>query len=70
MGIERGAYHPEIEAQLPQRRDDIDALEAELAGVGAEQKRLAKAVALRMTFPSWSWSCTSGRHGSRTSKRN
>lgn len=35
-----------IKAQLPQRRDDTAALEAELASVWAEQKRLAKAVAL------------------------
>jgi hypothetical protein len=41
-----GQVRAEIEAQLPQRHDDIAALEAELAGVRAEQKRLAKAVAL------------------------
>ena len=41
-----GQVRAEIEAQLPQRRDDIAALEAELASLRAEQKRLAKAVAL------------------------
>lgn len=41
----------EIEAQLPHRHDDIAALEAELAGVRVEQKRLAKAVALSDDVP-------------------
>jgi site-specific DNA recombinase len=41
----------EIEAQLPQRRDDIAALEADLANARAEQKRLAKAVALPDDVP-------------------
>jgi ABC-type transporter Mla subunit MlaD len=41
----------QIEPQLPQRRDDIAALEAELASVRAEQKRLAKAVALSDDVP-------------------
>jgi hypothetical protein len=46
-----GQVRAEIEAQLPQRHDDIAALEAELAGVRAEQKRLAKAVALSDDVP-------------------
>lgn len=46
-----GQVRTEIEAQLPQRRDDIAALEAELASVRAEQKRLAKAVALSDDVP-------------------
>jgi hypothetical protein len=41
----------EIEAQLPKRRDDIAALEADLANARAEQKRLAKAVALSDDVP-------------------
>lgn len=41
----------ELEAQLPKRRNDVAALEAELAGVRAEQKRLAKAVALSDEVP-------------------
>jgi site-specific DNA recombinase len=41
----------EIEAQIPKRRDDIAALETELATVRAEQKRLAKAVALSDEVP-------------------
>jgi hypothetical protein len=46
-----GQVRAEIEAQLPQRHDDIAALEAELAAVRAEQKRLAKAVALSDDVP-------------------
>ena len=46
-----GQVRAEIEAQLPQRRDDVAALEAELASVRAEQKRLAKAVALSDDVP-------------------
>jgi hypothetical protein len=46
-----GQVRAEIEAQLPKRRDDIAALEAELAGVRAEQKRLARAVALSDDVP-------------------
>jgi len=46
-----GQVRAEIESQLPQRQDDIAALEAELAGVRAEQKRLAKAVALSDDVP-------------------
>jgi site-specific DNA recombinase len=46
-----GQVRAEIEAQLPRRQDDIAALEAELAGVRAEQKRLAKAVALSDEVP-------------------
>jgi len=46
-----GQVRTEIEAQLPQRRDDIAALEAELASVRTEQKRLAKAVALSDDVP-------------------
>jgi DNA invertase Pin-like site-specific DNA recombinase len=46
-----GQVRAEIEAQLPQRHDDIAALEAELASVRAEQKRLAKAVALSDDVP-------------------
>jgi ABC-type transporter Mla subunit MlaD len=41
----------EIEAQIPQRKADIAALEAELAAVRAEQKQLAKAVALASDIP-------------------
>ena len=41
----------EIEAQLPKRHEDIAALEAELASVRTEQKRLAKAVALSDDVP-------------------
>jgi hypothetical protein len=46
-----GQVRAEIEAQLPQRHDDIAALEAELASVRTEQKRLAKAVALSDDIP-------------------
>jgi hypothetical protein len=46
-----GQVRAEIEAQLPQRQNDIAALEAELASVRAEQKRLAKAVALSDVVP-------------------
>lgn len=46
-----GQVRAEIEAQLPQRHDDIAALEAELAAVRAEQRRLAKAVALSDDVP-------------------
>lgn len=46
-----GQVRAEIEAQLPRRRDDIAALEAELASVRVEQKRLAKAVALSDDVP-------------------
>lgn len=46
-----GQVRAEIEAQLPQRHEDIAALEAELASVRAEQKRLAKAVALSDEVP-------------------
>jgi site-specific DNA recombinase len=46
-----GQVRAEIEAQLPQRRDDVAALEAELESVRAEQKRLAKAVALSDDVP-------------------
>jgi site-specific DNA recombinase len=46
-----GQVKTEIEAQLPQRHDDIAALEAELAGVRSEQKRLAKAIALSDEVP-------------------
>jgi site-specific DNA recombinase len=41
----------EIEAQIPQRQADIATLEAELAAVREEQKRLAKAVALANDIP-------------------
>ncbi len=41
----------EIAAQPPQRHNDIAAFEAELASVRAEQKRLAKAVALSDEVP-------------------
>ena len=41
----------EIAAQMPQRKLDIAALETELATVRAEQKRLAKAVALSDEIP-------------------
>jgi hypothetical protein len=41
----------EIEAQLPQRHEDIAVLEAELASVRAEQKRLARAIALSDDVP-------------------
>jgi hypothetical protein len=41
-----GQVRAEIEAQLPQRNENIAVLEAELASVRAEQERLAKAVAL------------------------
>jgi hypothetical protein len=37
--------------QLPQRHEDIAVLEAELAGVRAEQKRLARAIALSDDVP-------------------
>src|SRR4051812_12509528 len=46
-----GQVRAEIEAQLPKRHEDIAALEAELASVRAEQKRLAKAVALSDEVP-------------------
>jgi hypothetical protein len=46
-----GQVRAEIEAQLPKRHEDIAALEAELASVRAEQKRLAKAVALSDDVP-------------------
>jgi len=41
----------EIAAQLPQREADVSVLEAELRTVRAEQKRLAKAVALADDIP-------------------
>jgi hypothetical protein len=41
----------EIKAQIPQRDADVAALEAELVTVRAEQKRLAKAVALADDVP-------------------
>lgn len=41
-----GEIRTEIAAQLPQQADDVAALETELATVRAEQKRLARAVAL------------------------
>src|SRR5262249_46902264 len=41
----------EIEAQLPKREADIEALEAELRTVTTEQKRLPKAVALSDDIP-------------------
>jgi len=56
-----GHVRSEIEAQLPQRQDDIAALEAELATATAEQKRLARAVALWTSYPSSWWSCASVR---------
>ena len=46
-----GQVRAEIEAQLPKRHEDIAALEAELASVRAEQKRLARAVALSDDVP-------------------
>ena len=46
-----GQVRAEIEAQLPRRHDDIATLEAELASVRTEQKRLAKAVALSDEVP-------------------
>jgi hypothetical protein len=46
-----GQVRAEIEAQLPQRHQDIAVLEAELASVRAEQNRLAKAVALADDVP-------------------
>jgi len=46
-----GQVRAEIEAQIPQRQADIAALEAELASVRDEQKRLAKAVALAKDIP-------------------
>ena len=46
-----GQVRTEIEAQLPRRQEDIAALEAELASVRSEQKRLAKAVALADDVP-------------------
>lgn len=46
-----GQVRAEIEAQLPKRQDDIASLEAELTAVRAEQKRLAKAVALADDVP-------------------
>lgn len=46
-----GQLRAGIEAQLPQRQDDIAALEAELVSLRAEQKRLAKAVALSDDVP-------------------
>jgi hypothetical protein len=46
-----GQIRGEIEAQLPKCREDIAMLEAELASVRAEQKRLAKAVALSDDVP-------------------
>lgn len=46
-----GQVRAEIEAQLPKRHDDIAALEAELATLRTEQKRLAKAVALSDDVP-------------------
>lgn len=42
----------QIAAQLPERELNVAALEAELASVRAEQRRLARAVALPMTSPS------------------
>lgn len=41
----------EIQAQIPQRDADVAALEAELVTVRAEQKRLAKAIALADDVP-------------------
>ena len=46
-----GQVRTELEAQLPRQQADIAALEAELAGVRLEQKRLAKAVALSDDVP-------------------
>lgn len=46
-----GQVRAELEAQLPQRQEDIAVLEAELASVRAEQKRLARAVALSDEVP-------------------
>ena len=46
-----GQIRGEIEAQLPKCREDIATLEADLASVRAEQKRLAKAVALSDDVP-------------------
>jgi DNA invertase Pin-like site-specific DNA recombinase len=46
-----GQVRAEIEAQIPQRKADIAALEIELANVRTEQKRLAKAVALADNVP-------------------
>lgn len=46
-----GQVRAEIEAQLPQRHQDIAVLEADLASVRVEQKRLAKAVALSDDVP-------------------
>jgi hypothetical protein len=46
-----GKVRAEIEAQLPKRHNDIAALEAELATVRGEQRRLAKAVALSDDVP-------------------
>jgi DNA repair exonuclease SbcCD ATPase subunit len=46
-----GHVRTELEAQLPQQRADIAALEAELARVQLEQKRLARAVALSDDVP-------------------
>jgi hypothetical protein len=41
----------EITSQIPQRQADVIALEADLATMRAEQKRLAKAVALSDSIP-------------------
>lgn len=46
-----GQVREELRAQIPQRKADIKALEAELANVRTEQKRLAKAVALADDVP-------------------
>jgi hypothetical protein len=51
LGMVIGQVRAEIEAQIPQPQNDIAALEAELASVRAEQKRLAKAVALSDEVP-------------------
>lgn len=46
-----GEVREQIAAQLPKREADVAALEAELRDVRAEQKRLAKAVALADDLP-------------------
>ncbi len=46
-----GEVRSEIQAQLPQREADVAALEGELATARAEQKRLARAVAMADDVP-------------------
>ena len=46
-----GEIRDQIEAQLPKREADTAGLEAELRTVRAEQKRLAKGVALADDMP-------------------